>query len=270
MQPPVQPSQPFIPSPNQPTQGYTSQQSSQQPQPQSTQYGPAQPGQPGRRPPSKKANDKRLYWIAGGIAASGVLACVGMVGLLLLIFILQPRIPAGVRVAGLVVGGETLQSAESMLEKGYASQTLRLVDAERNWDVSLKDLGISVNVDETLKAAQKAAPNTALQPVYQIDFPQTQAKLINLSSEINVAPVNGNPPKDGKSLDIPFLLDRLRIDLNGEIGDGVVDLNMIEVAGVADPNADYAGVPIQHTVAAGEELGLISKKYNVDINDIVT
>ncbi|MBC8170902.1 MAG: LysM peptidoglycan-binding domain-containing protein, partial [Anaerolineae bacterium] len=231
---------------------------------------PQPPVQPGRRPPPKNPIDKRLYWIAGGVAVLGIAACGALLGLILLIYIAQPRVPDGVRVAGLVIGGETLDDAETILEKGYAAQTVRLTDADRAWNVPINELGITVNIDETLKQAEKAAKNAVLEPVYAIDFPQTQAKLINLSAEINVAPVNGNPPQDGKSVDIPFVLDRLRLDLPGEIADGVVELNMIEVAGQADTNADYTGIQTQHTVAAGEELGLIAKKYNVNISEVVS
>lgn len=253
----TQPSQPSAPQPPFPPS-----QTIQTPQP---------PDQPGRRPPTKKQPiDKRLYWIAGGVTVLGIGACGALLALILLIYIAQPRVPDGVRVAGLVIGGETLDTAETMLEKGYASQTLRLTDGDRAWNVPLNELGITVNVAETLKIAEKAAKNAILQPVYAIDFPQAQAKLINLSAEINIPPVNGNPPRAGKSVDIPFVLDRLRLDLAGEIADGVVELNMIEVAGQADSEAEYTGIQTQHTVAEGEELGLIAKKYNVSLSDLVT
>lgn len=192
-----------------------------------------------------------------------------MIGLLLLVYIAQPRIPTGVRVAGIEVGGETVRAASEVLETAYAAQVLRLTDGDRAWTVRLTDLGIALDAETTLAAAEAAPVNAIVPPVYTIDFPQTQAKLINLSAEINIPAVNGNPPSDGRSLDIPFVLDRLRLNLNTEITDGVLDLSMIEVKGTYDATADYTGIPVQHTVAAGEELGLIAKNYNVALNDLV-
>jgi lipoprotein-anchoring transpeptidase ErfK/SrfK len=213
--------------------------------------------------------DRRVLWLAGGLTVFVALACVGMFALIALTYLSQPRIPTGVRVAGIDIGGETREQAEETLTTAYANQNLTLTDADRSWEVLLRDLGITLNTDATLDAAENAAQNAVVQPTYQIDFAQTQAKLIALSADINLPALDGNPPQDGRSLDIPFVLDRLRLDLNGEIADGILDLNMIDVAGNFDSTADYTGVPVEYTVEAGEELGLIAKKFDVSIEDLI-
>jgi lipoprotein-anchoring transpeptidase ErfK/SrfK len=194
---------------------------------------------------------------------------MAMVGLLLLVYVAQPRVAQGVRVASLDIGGETLEDAQKAIASNYASQIVNLTDAERTWQVPLSELGISVDSAATIAAAEDAPANSTVQPVYTIDFSQAQAKLISLSTEINIPAENGNPPKNGKALDIPYLLDRLRIDLAGEISDGVLDLPMIETQGEADTSAAYTGVPVTHVVEAGQELGLIAKMYDVSMQDII-
>lgn len=213
--------------------------------------------------------DRRLLWVAGGITAVVALSCVAMFGLIALTFLTQTRIPTGVHVAGVNIGGDTLDQAEEKLDRAFASQSLTLTDGDRSWPVQMSELGITLDTTATLNAAENAARNAVIQPVYAIDFAQTQAKLIAMSVDINVPAIDGNPPEDGRSLDIPFVLDRLRIDLNNEIADGILDLNMIEVVGNFDTNADYTGIPVEYTVEPGEELGLIAKKFNVTIEDIV-
>lgn len=213
--------------------------------------------------------DRRLLWAAGGITTFVVLSCVGMFGLIALTFLTQPRIPTGVHVAGINIGGQTLDQAEERLNSAFASQTLTLTDGDRSWDVPMAELGITLNAAATLNAAENAARNAVIQPIYAIDFQQTQARLLSMSVDINVPAIDGNPPQDGRSLDIPFVMDRLRLDLNNEIADGLLDLNMIDVAGSFDTNADYTGVPLEYTVEPGEELGLIARKFNVSVEDIV-
>jgi lipoprotein-anchoring transpeptidase ErfK/SrfK len=265
-QQPYQPGQPIVPRPNQPS---VPSPISQQRLPQNT-----QPPRPPQRGGSNFENmirslDKRVLWIGGGLTALALFSCAAMVGLLVLVYVAQPRVAQGVRVAGIEIGGETLDDAQAAIEQGYASQTLTLADGARTWQVSAPELGITVDSAATLSAAEDAPQNSVIQPVYQIDFSQAQAKLIALSTDINIPAVNGNPPTNGKSLDIPFLLDRLRIDLAGEISDGILDLPMIETEGAFDAQAEYTGVPVTHVVAPGEELGLISKKYDVSMQDII-
>jgi lipoprotein-anchoring transpeptidase ErfK/SrfK len=284
-QPPYEPSQPIIPrpqqsQPNQPVQGgQSSRIVPQQSQHQSTIPQPYDPRRQSQPMPSRKNGndigemlrgvDKRVWYIGGGLTALAAFLCAGMVGLLVLFYVSQPRVAQGVRVAGIEVGGETLEDAQAAIERGYASQPITLTDVDRSWQVPLNELGITVDSSATLALAETAAEGSVVQPVYQIDFAQAQAKLIAMSVDVNIPAVNGNPPIDGKSLDIPFLLDRLRIDLAAEIADGILDLPMIETEGQYDLESDYTGVPVTHVVAAGEELGLISKKYDVSMQDII-
>lgn len=269
---PYEPSQPIIPRPQPGQPSYP------QPHQSSRQMSPGQPVSPRQqRTPTAGSSvenfvrslDKRVLWIGGGLTALVVFSCMAMVGLVLLVYIAQPRIEQGVRVAGIDIGGETLEDAQAAITQGYAAQTVTLTDAVRSFPASLAELGITVDSAATLAAAEDAPTNSVIQPVYQIDFAQAQAKLISMSVDINIPAINGNPPANGTSLDIPFLLDRLRIDLTGEIGDGIIELPMIETEGQPDAEVAYTGVQVTHVVGAGEELGLISKKYDASMEDII-
>jgi lipoprotein-anchoring transpeptidase ErfK/SrfK len=75
----------------------------------------------------------------------------------------------------------------------------------------------------------------------------------------------------GRAIDIPVMLDRLRVDVTGELADGVLDLAMIEVA-PPEPQVStqpYTGATTVHVVEAGQELGLIAREYGVSMDDIV-
>ena len=70
-------------------------------------------------------------------------------------------------------------------------------------------------------------------------------------------------------MDIPVMLDRLRVDASGEIADGAFDLNMITIPALAPETAsNYDGPTTTYVVQQGQELGLIAKEYNVSIEDI--
>ncbi len=180
-----------------------------------------------RTPPS---NRKWLpYAIVGGSVAFGITMVVGIVGLLLMMYLASARIPTGVTVAGIDLGGESSDTATASLA-ALSNRAITATDGSRSWQISLSDLGVKVDVDSTLEAAEKAVPGTALQPRYTIDLNQAQVGLISLSNVANIPAVPGNPPQIGRAIDIPVILDRLRVDVNGELADGVLELNMIGVA----------------------------------------
>ena len=71
-------------------------------------------------------------------------------------------------------------------------------------------------------------------------------------------------------MDIPVMLDRLRVDVAGEIADGLLDLNMIVTpAPTPQTSSNYTGATTTYIVQQGQELGLIAKDYNVSIQDIM-
>lgn len=185
----------------------------------------------------------------------------------------EATIPAGVTVAGLDVGGMTPAEARAVLAEQLPAQPITARDGDRTWSVPAADLGIGVDVAATLAQVESAAPNEAITPAYTVDLIQAQAGLVQLSERTNIAAVPGDPPQMGRALEIPVMLDRMRVDLRGELADGTLDLAMIEVAPPEpEPEAQqaYTGATTTHVVEPGQELALIALAYGVSMDDIVS
>jgi lipoprotein-anchoring transpeptidase ErfK/SrfK len=228
------------------------------------------PSIPPRRrgaPPNAKRN-WTPWLIVAGAATVGIALFLAMLGFLAVLYMSAERIPSGVSVAGIPLGSSASAAKNALAT--LSRKNISLTDGDRNWPVSLADLGVGVNIEATLKAAQKAAPGSDLQPVYTVNLNQTQSGLVSVSTLVNIAPTTGNPPQKGRAMDSPVTLDRLRIDVTGELADGVLNLDMIDVDPPApDPDAPYTGATTTYIVQPGQELGLIAKEYGVDVQDIV-
>jgi lipoprotein-anchoring transpeptidase ErfK/SrfK len=220
--------------------------------------------------PRKKKLPSRLV-IIGGFVAAGVLMMLCMVSLLAFFVMSQPTIAAGVTVAGVAIGGEQAKAAQQELAQAFTNRTVRVTAGETALDVPLSNLGISVNVDDTISRAQEAASGSDVTPVYAVDLVQAQSGFVALSDQVNVVP-QVEPPQVGYSLEIPVMLSRLRENVAGELADGVLDLTMIEVQ-PPEPEPvtaqNYTGETTTHIVERGQELGLIARQYAVAIEDIV-
>jgi lipoprotein-anchoring transpeptidase ErfK/SrfK len=239
-----------------------------------TQYTPPQAERrlPARsRKPNKKQPLTPLL-ITGGAFVLGASLVVAMVVFVLMMYLAVERIPAGVQVAGIDIGGETLEDAETALREGFPSSSpITATDNDRSWTISLADLGVSLNVEATLAAAQDSGSNTSVRAVYAIDLTQAQAGMVYLSQLANVEPVPGSDGRSGRAIDIPVVLDWLRVDPTGQLIDGVLELPMIEIEPPEDLTSDnYTGETTTHVVEQGQELGLISKMYDVSMQDIIT
>jgi lipoprotein-anchoring transpeptidase ErfK/SrfK len=221
-----------------------------------------------------RRHGQRMPWLlVAGLLAMITALLVGMVGVVAVVFYSSgDRIPSGVTVAGIPLGGQSVQSAtETLQQHNLAGRAILLTDGDRQWTLTLADLGVGVNIPATIQAAREAAAGTSLQPWYTIDLNQTQNALVALSEQVNIAAVPGNPPKMGRAIDIPAVLSRLYENLGGELADGVLELSMIEVA---PPEVQPAvnrssGATTVHVVEQGQELGLIARLYGVSIQDII-
>lgn len=232
-----------------------------------TNYVPTPPRQAQQRRRTRTPAKNRTLWlVGGGIVSLTVVLVVAGFGLLFVLAMLPDRIAPGVAVAGVDVGGKTVADATSALAKQLPAQSLTLSDGSRTWSISPIDLGIGIDVNATMTAAQAAAPNSLVTPQYLVDLGKTQEGFISLIEEINV---DATTDHDGRSMEIPVMLDRLRVDVSGEVADGVFDLNMISVpALVPESSSNYNGPTTTYVVQQGQELGLIAKEYNVSIADI--
>ncbi len=209
-----------------------------------------------------------MPWLMlGGGLTVGFVLIFGMVAVLLIIYLASGQIPQGVKVAGVVVGGKTVEAASADLQQNFAGQVVSLVDGTRQWTLSLPALGVGLDTKTTLYAAQQATANSIVLPHYTIDLNQAQNALFALSEQTNIAAIVGQA---GRAMDIPVILDRLRVDVTGELADGLLELNMFEVAPLEpESGGAYTGVTTKHIVEAGQELGLIAREYNVALDDII-
>jgi lipoprotein-anchoring transpeptidase ErfK/SrfK len=218
------------------------------------------------RPPRRASISP--WVIMAGAAAVGAAAFLAMIAGLVVLYLSIERVPQGVTVAGLSVGGQTVEDAAEALSQAFGAQQVTLTDGDRQWTLPLAELGAAVDVNTTLEAAQNASEDTPVTPIYTIDLAQTQNALVARLEEINIDAVPG--AQNGRSLEIPVLLDRLRLNPSGELADGVVELPMIVVE---PPPVESVNVSTTarttHVVETGQELGLIARQYGVSIDDIM-
>lgn len=211
--------------------------------------------------------------IAAGLLTTGSVMLLSVVAVVALMLYggTDDGIPSGVTVAGISIGGKSAEQTAALLEQQALTQRpVQLTDEDRHWTLTLAELGVGVDIRATTQSAQDAAPGTSVAPAYTIDLVQTQAALMALSPQINVAAVPGDPPQIGRSLDIPMMLSRLYENLPGELADGVLDLSMIVVQPPEDEAVtNTSGATTVHVVEQGQELALIARLYGVGMQDIV-
>ncbi len=218
---------------------------------------------------------KSMNWtpilILGGAFTIGVSMLIAIVLMIGVVYLSQERIPAGTVVAGINVGGETVDDAMQMLAPlNVDDETVQLTDQERAWTVSLAELGVSIDHEATLALAQASSGEQSLVPILTIDLATAQNTLVGISQEANIAAIPGEPPQIGRSLEIPVTVARLNSNLQGELSDGVVELDMMVIDPPEyDPVLHYDGARTTHIVEAGQELALIAREYGVTIDDLV-
>ncbi len=224
---------------------------------------------PVSNPPTRRSNST-AWLLLGGALVIGTFLVLGILAAGVIFYLSQDDIADHVTVAGLPVSGMSSNEAKTYLAQNIPAQPLLLTDGTRSWSLQLANLGININVDMTLQAAQAASAGENVQPYYTVDLNQTQNGFIYLSDLANI-PASTNPAQNGRAIDIPVMLERLRVNLNAEIADGVLDLSMIDVAPPVQENAQVnSGQTTVHVVERGQELGLIAKAYGVSIDDILT
>ncbi len=156
------------------------------------------------------------------------------------------------------IGGLTTASATDRVRSDLPPQQIVLRDGARQWAISPAEIGVGIDLDATIAQAADAPSASTLSPVYTVDLALAQNGLLSLAPRIEIV---AQPGVNGRLLDIPVMLDRLRLDVNGEIADSAFDLDMIDIP---------APVPqLSHVVEPGQELALIARRYGVSIDEIL-
>jgi len=226
------------------------------------------PTPPKRPKPAPKNQRNWLPWIiGGGTLFIGFSMVFGVIALVAILYFSQPRIASGVSVAGLSIGGKSAEDAAEYLAQNLANPSITAVDGDRRWLVTLAELGISIDVDSTLQTAEDSPADSILQPRYIVDLGQAQNGLINLSELVNIEP---KPGQMGRAIDIPVVLDRLRVNVTSELADNIIELAMIDVEPPETDTVNALEGTTTHIVEKGQELGLIAREYGVDIDEIIS
>jgi lipoprotein-anchoring transpeptidase ErfK/SrfK len=209
--------------------------------------------------------------IIGGALTFGALLMTCLLGFVGTLYLGQTRLASGVSVAGIPLGGKTPGDAAQYLMQNMPDPTISLTDGSRTWPLKLSDLGVKIDIDASISAAESAPAASSLTGLYTINLNQAQNTLVALSQQVNIPAAQDKP---GRAVEIPAVLDRLRVDVTGELSDGKLELSMIETEPLkpdpdTDPPSTYTGKTTTHIVQSGQELGLIAKEYNVTVADIV-
>lgn len=223
-------------------------------------------------PPRPQHKNWMPWMFAGGAVIAGFLMLIAVVSLIIGFYIMQERVAEGVTVAGIDLGRKTVEDAESYLSQQSVAQnpTITATDSERSWSLTFADLGVSVDVQATMQNVIAAGQGAVVMPIYRVDLNQATQGLIALSQLTNIEAIPGRPPQIGRDLDIEHMVERLRVDVNSELADGILDLTMIEVQPPEISALEaYTGARTTHVVERGQELALIAKTYGVTVEDIV-
>ncbi len=225
-----------------------------------------------RPAPAPKRRSLAPVLIVGGMLVFGALTTVCMAVVLGVLFLSQSRIPAGVSVGSVPVGGKAVEEVAPLLQQSLSSNGITMMDGDRKWLVTLAELGVSLNSEATLAAVKNAEADESITPVLDINLNTAQEALVALSELANIDPVAGDPPQMGRVMDIPTMLDRLLEDVSGELADGIFELDMLDVEPVVEEAAAaaYDGATTTHIVETGQELALIAREYGVTTQDIIT
>jgi LysM repeat protein len=208
------------------------------------------------------------WLLAGGVVSLSALLLLIAAAVLGALLLTPARVAAGVTLAGQPLAEMDAEQARALIEQ-LATRPVSLTDAERQWAMPLAELGAQLDVERTLTQVMNAEANSALTPRITIDLAQTQSALLNLSYLANIAAL---PGENGRAMEIPVTLDRLRLNPAGELSDALLELDMmlVEPPEEPPPAPAYTGSISTHVVGAGQELGLIARQYNVSLSDIVS
>ena len=179
------------------------------------------------------------------------------------------------------IGNQSPAAAAGQLETMSIDRTITFQDGQRSWQVTGAAFGIQVDGDATAqKAVQVGRTGNGLfddlgsllgqeeiAPVYTIDLAKASAALQTISASANIAPQASTP---GRAVNIGATLDALPGNVDTLLNAGSAKLVMDKIDPPQTVRGTLQGPRTEYTVQRGEELGLIAKKFNVSMTDIVS
>src|SRR5688500_9426897 len=116
------------------------------------------PQQPRPARPQLKSTSSWTAWaLIGGILVFGITLPLMIGGIAAIYYFAGQSIPDGVMVADVPLGGQSVEAASDTLYQNPPNSVIQVRDGSREWTVLLSDLGIGVDVESTIKAAQEAS-----------------------------------------------------------------------------------------------------------------
>lgn len=152
-----------------------------------------------------------------------------------------------VTVAGIDVGGMTVEEAETVLSRNHS---IELTDGERTWEANLGTLGITLDAQQTAQAVfaqghgegglQGLLSPVNVAPVVMVDANVLRTELENMAGNFNIAPVNAGvqlvngqvqptPPQLGRAVNLDAIVSALSSNAGEILADGNLELAMQEV-----------------------------------------
>ncbi|MBL8163108.1 MAG: L,D-transpeptidase family protein [Anaerolineae bacterium] len=209
------------------------------------------PGAPRRLPapqPRQRKQPRLVLWLSAIVLIGGILACATFTLGIGLIY--ANGILPGVSVAGVALGGLSVNEAERALNESW--QTITARDSQRAWRINPADLGLTLDARATAERAYQrgrsdltaALPailsRSAVEPVITLDATRAEAGLTVLSAQVvqpvvnaGVRLVNGEVQATeavpGRTLDVGLTLAQLARDVSGALSDGMLELVMQDV-----------------------------------------
>lgn len=229
--------------------------------PQAQRSYPAQQRAQGPRPPhAPPARRKASRWNSTTLLTLGLGATVVVVGLCLCmglaaigLWSTSGEIMPGVSAAGVDLGGMSEAEAAAALDGAWQNGGILLRDGARAWRVSPAELGVRIDARATAANAAawgrsdggpvawlgSLAAEKHLDPVLAVDLSTASSYLQARRAVFELEPVNAgvrlingqavaSPAENGRALDIPTTLERLRTHAARELADGALDLVMID------------------------------------------
>jgi lipoprotein-anchoring transpeptidase ErfK/SrfK len=240
---------------------YTQPNPQQQPPP-STRHMP-----PAHLPQRRKSARKIPYLLIAAFVGFGGLVIVALISIFVLVALAPERIPSGVSVAGLDIGGEKIEDATQYLSQNLPESSIMMIDGTREFPMSYADLGVSINVTATIERAQEARRNADVDFYYSVDLNQTQIGLVFLSERMNIP---ATVEREGSVMDIPIMLDRFRLNPESELSDNAVEVAMLPTERLNPASINRSATArTTHIVQPGQELALIAREYGVAVDDIL-
>ncbi len=210
---------------------------------------PRAPRRPARR--KRRFHTSRLVLLGAALSLLLVGACFLTLAVGVGLVYGSGNVIPGVHAAGVDVSGMSQSEAAVALSQTWNEQGLVLRDGARTWTAAPAELGITLDAGATAAHAyewgrskggfsgilRSLTGQVDIAPVLNVDLAQLTAYLESAKPSIDLPATNAgvqlingqataSPAIEGRALNVPATVDRIRADAAGQLADGALDLVM--------------------------------------------